>query len=465
MEHERAGTSARALFSGLHAAVSAGCFTAASVLAVLAEIAGTPPLSQVAALLLALFVLLELRRIARPQMIAAGLLFAIALALSWDEDLPGLLMLGLVRTLPFLLIFASVGWLRAGALQSPAVGRLRDRLAELGEGRRFGALIVTSNLVGAGFNLAGIGLLTPMLDATRSDPRVGRRLRCAILWGFAATPCWSPFIVGTAAILAVFPGLEWTRVLPYGLGFAACFILWGMIYDRVVQRRGQVRFGAQSTGTGFRALLESGARLLVALTVLFMLTLGLMDWAGLRLTVAIALSAPIFALGWAALVQRGKGKPLIGMARQVVTGYPGMRTEATLFTAANVFGVAISSFLARHGVPGVVAGDMTGIFGVNLWLIILGYLAVSAIGIHPIISLTVFTAVVDPATLGMPIPLLAALMMTLWGMGTSVSPLSGTTLLMSQLAQVSSFTIAWRWSGLFYLLSTVWLACLVTAIR
>ena len=53
-------------------------------------------------------------------------------------------------------------------------------------------------------------------------------------------------------------------------------------------------------------------------------------------------------------------------------------------------------------------------------------------------------------------------MMALWGVGTSVSPFSGTTLFMSQLSGVSSFRIAWIWDGPFYLVATVGLAVLAS---
>ncbi|SMX48564.1 hypothetical protein [Maliponia aquimaris] len=438
--------------------LSSAVFILAAVAATAASLTGVKALTVLASSALVLFVALEVHRVPLAQKIAAGALVATAIVLAVRAGtLRETFVLGVERTLPFLLIFASIGWLRSGAGESPSVHRLRAALSGMGPGRRFAALSLSSHGLGAAFNLAGMALLAPMLDDSRDSPRDGQRLRCAILWGFSAATCWSPFYVGTAAVLAALPGLSWVQIVPYGLLLAAGFLLWATLYDRV--RRPRRAAVAPLPGGALAAPLR---RLSVAVVVLYALVLSLVEGLGLPLTTAIALAGPSYALGWMALVH-GRTDPgrVTRIAGSVLAGYRGMRTETTLFTAANVFGVAIAGALPHLDEGAGLMALSTGSVFADALLLIWGYMAICALGIHPVVLLVVFTTVTDPASLGLPLPLMGAAMMALWGMGTAVSPLSGTTLYMSQMSQVSSFAIAWRWNGLFYALGAVWLAAVI----
>lgn len=439
--------------------LSSALFTLAAVAATLGALREEPILQAVAVLALAAFVGLEFLSIGRAQRSAALVLMGLALGIAvhlgavWQ-----IIYDGLLRTLPFLLIFAAVGWLRASAGQSPSVQALRDGLAELGQGYRFAALNVTSHVMGAGFNLAGMALLAPMLDDGRDDPKTGQRLRCAILWGFSSASTWSPFLVGTAAVLASMPQVTWLQTLPYGFLLAGGFLLGAFVYDRSTRGR-RDRVGL----SGRPRLAGPALRLLLVLALLFAITLGLIEGMGLRLTTAIALVAPSFGLGWLWLVHRS-WSPLARTAVEVLRNYRSMRSETVLFVAANVFGAALSLELPEL-MEMTHLSDLSGLTGVRFVDILLSvwiYMAVCAAGLHPIVCLVVFTSAFDVTAFGLSLPVLCAAMMALWGMGTSVSPLSGTTLFMSQLSPVSSFTIAWKWNGPFYVLATFWVAAVLT---
>ncbi len=426
------------------------------------------PVLALAATALGVFVLIEFRRIPRAQQIAALLLVAIATVSALRMgDVLQVYGDGLVRTLPFLLVFAAVGWLRKAAEQSPSIQALRAGMGQMREGHRFLSLALSAHVMGAGFNLAGIGLLAPMLDGNETGADTARRLRCAIMWGFSTAASWSPFLVGTAAVLTALPAIGWIDALPYGLLIAAGYLVWSVVFDNLTRRSPRTK-AMEMPPLGQLGLLRPVGRLLLAISVLFALTMGLIEGVGMALTTAIAIVGPLYATGWMLLVHGpAQGARVGNAAIQVISGYQGMRTETTLFVAANIFGVAMSEVLP--GMAGDVLnfwqGGLTGMFFFDTLIILWVFLAICAIGIHPIVSLVVFTSAFAPETLGIPQALLGASMMALWGMGTSVSPLSGTTLFMSQLSDVSSFTIAWRWNGLFYLLGSVWVAAVITLAR
>ncbi|MFW2543904.1 hypothetical protein ACN2XU_14780 [Primorskyibacter sp. 2E107] len=449
--------------------VSMGLYAIAAALATCADLFGLAAALPVAGAALVAFVLLEFARIRRPQQIAALVLFVVSIGLGLRFGaLWSILSEGVLKTLPFMLIFASVGWLRAAAGESPSLMALRQGLSRMPPGRRFIAISSAAHGLGAGFNLAGMGLLTPILDDVKDDPEAGQRLRCAILWGFSTAASWSPFLVGTAVVLSALPGVAWFQMAPYGVFIAVGFLIWAAVYNRLVHR-GAKPEGPAPPRAPMPNLWPAALRMLVAILLLFALTLSLIEIGGLRLTTAIAIAAPCFGLSWLALVHARRDPQRIAqVVRGVIQSYPGMRTESTLFVAANIFGVAISASLPHdHGTNGAVpwAGLGTGVDFVDTLLAIWAYLAVCAAGLHPVILLVVFTTLADPAALGLPLPLLGAVFMALWGMGTAVSPLSGTTLFMSQFSPVSSFTIAWRWNSVFFSLGAVWLAVAIALLR
>lgn len=443
--------------------VSAWIFAGVTLCALAGSLFGLETILFVAAMLLAAFVLLEFRRVPRAQQVAALVLVAVTAVLAGGRDeLLDAAVNGLIRTLPFVLIFASVGWLQSAARESPSVQALREGLMRLGPGQRFSALSLSTHFLGAGFNLAGLALLSPMLDDQReSTDRM--RMACAIIWGFAAATCWSPIYVGTAVVLSGLPQTSWIEVAPLGFLIALGFLGYGFVYDRLVRRRGGPRGGKTQSPA---ELLRPALRVLVAIAVLFVLTTTLIEGFGLRLTDAVIIAAPSYALCWLFLVHGRRGAARVAaVARGVAAGYPRMRSETTLFFCANMFGFVMTAIVSGDQAAGLSLPPLPGPFFLQALLAIWLYLAVCAIGIHPIVSVVVFTTVVSPEQLAIAPALLAAVLMALWGMGTSVSPLSGTTLLMAQLSGRSSFTIAWRWDGTFYALGAVGLAALVALLR
>lgn len=437
-------------------------FASITVLTVIGALFRVPALSTFAATLLAAFVVSEFRRVPRPQQVASAILLILTLGIAipngllWEAVANGLL-----RTLPFALIFASVVWLQSAARESPSVQNLREQLAAFGPGHRFAALSGAAHVLGSGFNLAAVALLAPMFEREPAQERTGMRMRSAVLWGFGSATCWSPLYVGTAAILSSVPAVSWFQILPYGVVLGLYFLVAGFAFDRLVLRRSST--DRNSTPQKNTNLARPALRLSLALIILFALVMGLVEHIGLALTVAIALVAPAYSLIWLSLVHRQGNPARIGaIVGEVFHGLPRMRSETTLFACANIFGYVLADLAASGAsfVPALPGPETAMVFRVLIVLLI--YLGASAVGIHPIVSLVVFTAIADPAAIGLPLPLLVATMMALWGVGTSVSPFSGTTLFMSQLSGISSFRIAWIWDGPFYLLATVGLAVVVS---
>ena len=119
--------------------------------------------------------------------------------------------------------------------------------------------------------------------------------------------------------------------------------------------------------------------------------------------------------------------------------------------------------------PAAKAGEAVAALGLGPDGLILafafGLIGASALGLHPVIAVVLIGQVVPPETFGLPLPLLALLLMALWGMGTNVSPFSATNIIMGRAVGVNHWLIAWRWNLPFSLAGAGVVAAAVIALR
>lgn len=60
--------------------------------------------------------------------------------------------------------------------------------------------------------------------------------------------------------------------------------------------------------------------------------------------------------------------------------------------------------------------------------------------------ITILAQVVSAEQLGIATEVMAVLLLAMWGVTTALSPLSAVTLFASRMAEISPWTLAWRWN-------------------
>ena len=416
---------------------------AATVIDALHHIAA---LMAVAKLAVALFVVIEFRRVPLIPRLVGALLMALGLAAAlmtgagatttavtalWD---------GLGRTLPFLVLFGAVAWLQVPAGESPSLGAIRDMVVAQPPGRRFAFLGTAAHLLGMAFNLAGISLLSGMVSH-QEDRRLRRRLGRAMAQGFATSTCWSPFFVGAAVILALLPAVAWLEVAPFGIALGAILVFLSWLIDRLGRpRRAAAPPAAPGAGVPARAWRGTAS----VLVLLFAGTMALVEGFDFSIPIALGLVAPPLALAWRGRIA-GPGRALASkgdLARQVVGAFASLRSEAVLFLGANVMGAGIAATLDPGAVAAALAASGLGSDAIVMMLAWV-FLLAAALGLHPVIIGTLILTTLTPADLGLRPELLALMLMALWGLGTNVSPVSATVLYLSRLTGENNLTVAW----------------------
>jgi len=446
--------------------VSAALYLALCALTIVDALADWPPAVWAASSLVVVFLVLEGARIARLQALVGLALAGSGLLIAATQGaLADTLVDGLRRTLPFLLLFASVTWLQIPAAQSPALLKVRAVALAQPPGRRFAVVGTAAHFLGVAFNLAGLSLLTPMVSR-ETPPSLRERLGRAMVQGFGAGTAWSPFYVGTAVILSAVPGVRWIEVAPVGLGLALLLVVWSWGFDRLFLRRGaQPTQPSGRTGPPPRLTGGDARNLAVLLGVLFGATILLVEGLLLSIPVSLAIVAPLFALGWAAVIRTHDPEANAGrvLIRTVYSKMPDLRGETLLFAGANILGVGVASALTPETVAGAV-DTVAGIAWLAVPLLMLGMVGGSMLGLHPVVFVVLVTSVLPPETLGLTPQIMALAMMSMWGQSTNSSPFSATSLFMARITGDSNWRIAWRWNAPFAVTATGLLALVLVLI-
>lgn len=430
-------------------------FLAIALLTITKALTGFAEASLAAITCVLALLVLEYSRMAMLQRaVGTVLLTGGIVAASFSADPLAVILLGLEKTLPFLLLFVSVAWLQAPAGESPALLSIRETVLNQPPGRRFAWVGGAGHFLGVAFNLAGLSLLTPMIDKS-VGPTLQKRLGRAMVQGFAAGTCWSPLYVGTAVIIASVPGVSWIEVGPVGFLIALALIAWSWGFDRFFVR--ELGGAAGADGTLVPLSGSVWGRLVLILGSLFGCIIFLVEGLEWSIPIALAVVAPVYALVWAGLIgKRGIG----GTASTVVTGLPGLRGEAILFTGANLLGVGVAALI-----PDLEAGKALELSPVvTLIAIMAGYALASAAGLHPVVTVVLITSVLTPEAIGVSPALLALALMAMWGQGTNISPFSATALYMARVTGRSGWEIAWRWNGPFGVTATILISSIIVGL-
>jgi len=436
--------------AGTGARLSALACLACCVSAVLHSLIPGIGLDAAAVGFLLVYIVVEPRNVLRSQWIMAGGLIVVGLALAASHgNLGAALWQGGRGTLMFIVLFGSVTLLQYPALRSPSIQIVREIVTNLPPGRRYLWLSMASHFLAAITNFAGFALLSSFVAASPTG-ELRKRMALALSRGFVAASTWSPFFLGMAVVVSLMPDLRWLDVVVPGMVISLCLIFWGAALDRLGTRgRPRAKPGAASPTIAGRnpALLRLG--LLSAILVGGVAALDAVAHYPMSTTIAIVVTA--FSLGWFAVLRAGSvaGGSRVD-AREYAVSLVGdvsaLRGLSVIFVAANIFGHGVSS-----AVDGRILVDLAASIGVSgvLWIpfLLCVVAAGSFLGMHQIILIVVIGHTLPAETIGLTQATLAVVLLTSWGIGGVISPLSNLSLYVANMLGQSNWSMAWRDNG------------------
>tara|TARA_R110000787_G_scaffold131798_12_gene243927 strand:+ start:29394 stop:30815 length:1422 start_codon:yes stop_codon:yes gene_type:complete len=418
-----------------------------------AGILGGWPQSTVAAtLVLGVFVVLEIYRVPRQQLVTGLCLVLIGSLAAYPE---GGIFDSVVKaskgTLIFVALFVAVAFLQYPALNSPSMFAVREVIVSQPAGRRYATLSLSAHFFGALTNFAALSLLSTFLFGNL-DSNARERMACAMIRGFALAASWSPFFVSVAVILYIMPELTWLRIAMPGVPLAFILLVYGWTFDRIAHRKPPLE-EIQASQVTVPAKLKSET--IYKISVLGLVLVGSILFVSETLVVtmpiAIFLVTPLISVIWQALLSRQGGQgSLGGMATSVIENISKLRAEIVVFLSANFLGYSAAMIID----PATVSSTLidAGIYGWSAIFVLLCFMLLSTmLMLHPLVLIVLLGQVFPGEALGVQTVSLALCMSAIWGVGTPSSPGSGLTLFMTRILQRSPWYVSWRLNAVYSL--------------
>ena len=244
--------------------------------------------------------------------------------------------------------------------------------------------------------------------------------------GFTLAAHWSPFFAAMGVVLINAPGASLWQLMPMGLVLAVVGLFvagWWLI------KQPEAEF-SEAYPMHWRALMLP---LWLAVSVLVAHTF----WEQIPVLTLVSILSLLFTL--VLLIWRYRGKSTLRLRQHIEHTLPTMSGETLLFLAAGVLAAGIGS--ALQAADFALQLDQFGAW--QAWLLLLVLVGVSALGIHPVISISTAGGLFAPWVSDP--NLLALVFLMTWALGVSISPLSGTHLAMQGRYGLSAYAFS-RWN-------------------
>jgi hypothetical protein len=405
--------------------------------------------------------------------VSLGLLAIVTLT---RNDAGPLIGTGLNRAAYLTAFILLMGFLREGAVTSPSIAACGRHITHQPPKRRFVAVFSGAHFFSVMINLGSMSLLAPIIQrGVRGDRqdyadldlisqvREQRQLSAA-LRGFAWFLIWAPTAVTQAILPTLIPGIDPFRLMGLGLSITAAMLVLGWLEDAIRWQPLRRRLAAAGTLPNVSKSgppWKSFGNLALVCASLFALTFVFLQMASVTVVTGVMLATPIVVVVWIHCQQAG-GSPDDGslaerLGKAVFVSMPGFVREAVFIGCAGFIGT-----LAAALVPADQLAAALDLGRVPGWQILsalsLAVLLAGQIGLSPI-TMAVFLGSVYAELPFSPVdPTLAALAIAA---GTAIAstgaPFASAVAMLARVSGHDTFTLTWRWNGVFTLMSVSFL--------
>lgn len=404
-----------------------------------------PQYTVAASLMLGLFVILEIYRVPRQQLVTGLCLVLIGCLAAFPESgVVDSVVKATKGTLVFAALFVAVAFLQYPALNSPSMYAVREVIVSQPPGRRYATLTLSAHFFGALTNFAAMSLLSTFLYGDL-DKNARERMACAMGRGFTLAASWSPFFVSVAVILYIMPEMTWFKLAVPGVPLAFILLFYGWTFDRITHRKPPSKGSQESQApVPVKLKAETVFKIGILAVVLVGTIIFVSETLVVTMPIAIFLVTPLISITWQALLSRQGGQgSLSGMAASVIENIPKLRAEIVVFLSANFLGYSAALIID----PATVSSSLidAGIHGWSAIFVLLAFMLLcTMLMLHPLVLIVLLGQIFPGEALGVQQVSLALCMSAIWGVGTPSSPASGLTLFMTRILQRSPWYLSWR---------------------
>lgn len=318
-----------------------------------------------------------------------------------------------------------------------------------------------SAFVGVLVNLAVVPLVLQISRASTISSNK-KLLSSAIVRGFATCTIWAPTTAAIALIVQL-SGASWPLFFPYAI---LCGIIAGLVgYFMTMneEKRAGNPFASADQESDVEFDMQKVIELSAFSIILIAAIAGVSIITGIHTVIIVSLASLIFPVIWLGFIRRLQ--ILIRQFKIYFKSLPKLKNEIILFMGAGLLATSIDySHLGNY-----ISLILSFVVGQNALLlaviIILSILMLSALGIHPIIPVTIIGGTLKAAAYGVTPTYLALILAISWAMGISISPSSATVIALSGLTGQSPIHVGPRWNGLYVIIASTVMLTILTLFR
>lgn len=395
---------------------------------------------------LAAFYLVQIRYVTLKSLVLLATMVSISICALRDVGaLNQVLLDSVYRTQILIILYVGMTFLKSPAARSPTLRATGEAIKRKKGSAKIALLATTSHFVSATLNIAGASLFLQVLDKVTPKERI--RLERALITGFVAASCWSPYYLAMTVTTIIVPDLSWTSVLPFGIGLAALFIFFAWAANG---RLGNDEPESHSSEGQWSANDRLNLGLIIVLltgSVLLLVEIG-----HVPPSVAIGAVGPAFGLAWYLMIQ-GSGllSSAVSYMRQNLKALPSLREEIILFFSANFLALSLVQASQAFGMEPLVQGISSTVIIIALPFVIV---LAAAIGLHPLVPIIIGGELMVSYFPELSPLVVAIILLSMWGIATAACPLSAVNLYVSRQLGTGPFALAWRWHLPYALVGT-----------
>ena len=321
-----------------------------------------------------------------------------------------------------------------------------------------------SAFVGILVNLAVVPLVLQISRASAIS--LDRKLlSSAIVRGFATCTIWAPTTAAIALIVQL-SGASWPLFFPYGI---LCGIIAGLVGYFITMHEEKKLGNNAYISADEEPVEEFNVRKIVELSgfsIILILCIVVVSFiTGIHTVIVVSLVSLIYPVIWLALIGR-----LPILVKKFKGDYfkeslPKLKNEIILFVGAGFFATSINYSHMGTNVSNILS-LLVQHNAVLLAIVIITFvLILSALGVHPIISVTIIGGTVKAANYGVTPTYFALILAIGWAMGISISPSSATVIAVSGLTGQSALQVGPRWNGFYVVIASTIMLITLTLFR
>lgn len=268
-----------------------------------------------------------------------------------------------------------------------------------------------------------------------------KKMGLVLLRSFVFCMFWSPYFVNVSLVLVLFH-LTWTDIGWIGITLGIAYALLTIPFfkrirfqdDPIVtpsEEKNQSILG--NSKTKMKSLgLWVAALILLSFTFDFLTDIGMLT--------IVSIMALLYSFVWAFGI--GILQDFIHSTVEYVKGsFDRLKNEVVVFISAGFFGLAISYTSIGEVLSQLIHRFSFGSIYLLAVLIIVFVMILAIIGIHPVIVAVGIGSSLEPSIFGVSGAFLAANLLMAWGLATSISPFSGSVLMVSSITKESPWVI------------------------